>query len=197
MNSRLVKFGGLGILALALTGCPPKAQVKQPEEIKVPEETQKVTPQEEPSLRGKDYQEVPELSSIYFDLDQATLRPDARDTLQKNYEALNKHADWEVLVEGHCDERGTTEYNLGLGQRRAAAVRQYYITLGMSGNRVATISYGKENAICSEHTEECWGKNRRGVTKARSMNSASSSTNKNTPPPPASDAMPMTGQEGR
>lgn len=189
MNSRLIKLGGLGILALALTGCPPKAQVKKPEEV-TPEETQQVTPQEEPSLRGKDYQEVPELSVIYFDLDLAALRPDARDALQKNYETLQKHADWEVLVEGHCDERGTTEYNLGLGQRRAAAVRQYYVSLGMAGNRIATISYGKENPACSEHTEDCWSKNRRGVTKARSLNAE-------TRAPAAEPSSTLSDQEGR
>src|SRR5437763_1388403 len=98
MNQRLIKFGGFGILALALTGCPPKAQVKKPEET--PPEVQKTTPTEEPSLRGKDYQEVPELSAILFDLDSSTLRPDARDTLQKNYQALQKHPEWEALVEG-------------------------------------------------------------------------------------------------
>jgi peptidoglycan-associated lipoprotein len=194
MNSRLVKLGGLGILALALTGCPPKPQVKKPEEVK-PEETQQATPQEEPSLRGKDYQEAPGLSVIYFDLDQATLRSDARNALQKNYETFQKHADWEILVEGHCDERGTTEYNLGLGQRRAAAVRQYYVSLGMAGNRVATISYGKENPACSEQTEDCWSKNRRGVTKARSVHEATRRT------PPSDSAAPLdstlTGQEGR
>jgi len=140
--------------------------VKQPEPPK-PEQAQPPQAQEEPSLRGKDYREVPELSTIYFELDQSTLRSDARDTLQKNYQVLTQHSDWEVLVEGHCDERGTTEYNLGLGQKRAAAVRQYYITLGLNGSRVATISYGKENPICTEHTEECWSKNRRGVTKVR------------------------------
>jgi peptidoglycan-associated lipoprotein len=158
-------YGGLGILALALTGCPPKSQVKKDTKAEIDQ----VTPQEEPSLRGKEYQEVADLSSVFFDLDQATLRSDARDTLQKNYGALKKHADWEILVEGHCDERGTTEYNLALGQRRAAAVRQYYISLGASGNRIATISYGKENPACSEHTDGCWSKNRRGATKARSV----------------------------
>src|SRR5208282_717495 len=101
---------GLGILALALTGCPPKKEVKKPEETPPPAEVQKPQPSEEPSLRGKEYKEIPDLVSIYFDLDQATLRSDARDTLQKNYQALQSHSDWEVLVEGHCDERGTTEY---------------------------------------------------------------------------------------
>jgi len=167
MNSRIWKLIGLGILALALTGCPPKPQVKKEEEAPKPEEVQKPQPTEEPSLRGKDYKEVPDLQTIYFDLDQSTLRSDTRNTLHSNYEVLQTHSDWEVLVEGHCDERGTTEYNLGLGQKRAAAVREYYMTLGISGTRVATISYGKENPICTDHSEGCWAKNRRGVTKVR------------------------------
>jgi peptidoglycan-associated lipoprotein len=165
MNARILKLAGLGILGLALTGCPPKKEVKT-EEPKL-EETQQPKPTEEPSLRGKEYKEVPDLVTVYFDLDQATLRADARDTLKKNYQALKDHGDWEVLVEGHCDERGTTEYNLGLGQRRAAAVRQYYMTLGIGGKRIATISYGKENPICTQSNEDCWAKNRRGVTKVR------------------------------
>ena len=163
MRSRFVALLGLGVLALSLTGCPPKAQIKK--EPPKEEDTQK--PVEEPSLRGKEYKEVPDLAAIYFDLDQSTLRGDARDTLQKNYQALKAHGDWEVLVEGHCDERGTTEYNLGLGQRRAAAVRSYYRSLGISGARVATLSYGKEKPVCEEHNEDCWSKNRRAATKAR------------------------------
>lgn len=166
MKLTILKLAGLGILGLSLTGCPPKSQVKKDE---TKEDAQKPTPPvEEPSLRGKDYKEVPDLSAIYFDLDQSTLRADARDVLQKNYQVLQKHTDWEVLVEGHCDERGTTEYNLGLGQRRAASARTYYMSLGLDGHRVATISYGKENPICSDHNEDCWSKNRRGVSKVRS-----------------------------
>ena len=118
-------------------------------------------------MRGKEYQEVPELVTVYFDLDQSSLRNDAREILQKNYEALKQHPDWEVLIEGNCDERGTTEYNLGLGQRRAVAVRQYYMSLGIDGGRIATISYGKEKPVCDAHSDECWGKNRRADTKAR------------------------------
>jgi peptidoglycan-associated lipoprotein len=168
MNYRFLKFAGLGILAFTLTGCPKRAVIK-PEESK-PEETKAMPPTEEPNLRvGPEYKEIPELQAIYFDLDQSTLRSDARDVLQKNYDVLKGHADWEALVEGHCDERGTTEYNLGLGQKRAASVRQYYMSLGLSGKRVATISYGKENPACSEHNEDCWSKNRRGVTKVRSV----------------------------
>ena len=154
-------------MAFSLTGCPPKKQIKTEEPPKQEEPQQPPKPAEEPSLRGKDYKEVPEIATVYFDLDQATLRADARDVLEKNYQVLKQHADWEVLVEGHCDERGTTEYNLGLGQKRAAAVRQYYMSLGMSGTKIATISYGKESPACTDHTEDCWAKNRRGVTKVR------------------------------
>jgi peptidoglycan-associated lipoprotein len=163
MKWRILQVSVIGLLAFSLTGCPPKKQVKKEE----PKPEEQAKPVEEPSLRGKDYKEVPEIVTVYFDLDQATLRPDARDALDKNYAVLKEHADWEALVEGHCDERGTTEYNLGLGQRRAAAVRQYYMTLGLDGRRLATISYGKEQPVCTEHSEGCWAKNRRGVTKVR------------------------------
>jgi len=163
MKMRILQMSVIGLLAFSLTGCPPKKQVKKEE----PKPEEQAKPPEEPSLRGKDYKEVPEIAAVYFDLDQATLRADARDTLGKNYAALKEHADWEALVEGHCDERGTTEYNLGLGQRRAAAVRQYYMTLGLDGGRIATISYGKEQPICTEHSDDCWAKNRRGATKVR------------------------------
>jgi peptidoglycan-associated lipoprotein len=175
--SRFAMLFGAAALGLAVGGCAPKAVVKPPE-AKPPEQAPK--PVEEPSLRGKEYQEVPELQMVYFDLDQATLRLDARATLQKNYGALKQHADWEVLVEGHCDERGTTEYNLALGQRRASAVRGYYMNLGIDGSRIATISYGKEKPLCGEHNEDCWSKNRRAVTKVRI--SASATPSSGTPP---------------
>jgi peptidoglycan-associated lipoprotein len=167
MNMKILKLSALGLLAFSLTGCPPKKQVKTEE----PKLEDQAKPAEEPSLRGKEYKEMAEISTIYFDLDQATLRSDARDSLGKNYQVIKDHPDWEVLVEGHCDERGTTEYNLGLGQKRAASVRQYYIRLGMNGSKIATISYGKENPACTEHTEDCWSKNRRGVTKVRAAES--------------------------
>jgi len=110
-------------------------------------------------------------------LDQSSLRSDARETLRKNYEALRNHKDWEVLVEGHCDERGTTEYNLGLGQRRAAAVRQYYVSMGVTGRGSPPYPTGKEKPACEEHSEDCWSKNRRAVSKARVSPAKSSSEN--------------------
>lgn len=165
MKNRYITLCLLGAFALSLTGCPPKSQVKTDEEPTIKNDVSKQD--EEPSLRGKEYQEVAQIQSVYFDLDQASLRADARDVLAKNYQSIKGHADWEVLVEGHADERGTTEYNLGLGQKRAAAVRSYYMSLGMKGSKIATISYGKENPFCSEHSEDCWSKNRRGATKVR------------------------------
>ena len=175
MNYRFAKLAGLGFLAFALTGCPKKAMVRT-DEPKL-DDVKPVAATEEPNLRvGAEYKEIPELQTVYFDLDQSSLRSDARDVIQKNYEAIKTHSDWEALVEGHADERGTTEYNLGLGQKRAASVRQYYMSLGLSGKRAATISYGKENPACSEHSEDCWSKNRRGVTKVRTVQAPSNTS---------------------
>jgi peptidoglycan-associated lipoprotein len=122
---------------------------------------------EEASLRGKDFQTIDALQTIRFDYDSAALKGPQLDTLKKNAAYLKSHPNVEVLVAGHCDERGTTEYNLALGQKRAKEVRDYYIRLGVSGRAVATISYGKESPTCSEPTEECWAANRRAETRVR------------------------------
>jgi peptidoglycan-associated lipoprotein len=95
-----------------------------------------------------------------FDLDKSDLRPDARDALTKDAEFLRSYSTVRVSIEGNCDERGSTEYNLGLGQRRAAAAKNYLISLGISADRMQTTSWGKERPVCSEHTEECWQQNR-------------------------------------
>lgn len=121
----------------------------------------------EASIRGQEFGQTPELGIIRFDYDSATLQGEALDTLKKNAEWLKEHPDLEVLVSGHCDERGTIEYNLALGQKRAKSVREYYARLGVPGKSVATISYGKESPVCSESTEDCWAQNRRAETKVR------------------------------
>ena len=108
------------------------------------------------------------LKAIGFDLDRYDLRKEARDILGRNAEVLRKNPGWRVLIEGHCDERGTTGYNLALGQKRAQAVREYYLLLGFSGDRIATISYGEEKPACLESTEDCWADNRRAENKAGS-----------------------------
>jgi peptidoglycan-associated lipoprotein len=101
------------------------------------------------------------LKEIYFDFDRYDLRPDARETLKANGDWLKANPSIVVEIEGHCDERGTNEYNMALGAKRAQAAMDYLITLGVAANRLSTISYGEEVPVCEEHTEECWAKNRR------------------------------------
>jgi peptidoglycan-associated lipoprotein len=101
------------------------------------------------------------LKEVYFDFDRSDLRPDARATLKANWEWLKANPSAQVQIEGHCDERGTTEYNLALGSRRAQSVKDYLVTLGSTAERLSTISYGEELPVCKESNEECWQKNRR------------------------------------
>ena len=100
---------------------------------------------------------------VFFDFDSFQLRPDARATLEKQAEWLKQHPNVKVSLEGHADERGTREYNLALGERRANAIRDYLIALGINEDRMKTISYGKERPVDPRSTEEAWEKNRRGV----------------------------------
>ncbi|MGH9734132.1 MAG: peptidoglycan-associated lipoprotein Pal [Candidatus Acidiferrales bacterium] len=97
----------------------------------------------------------------FFDTDKSELRPDARDALTKDAEFLRSYPDVRISLEGHCDERGSTEYNLGLGERRADAAKNYLVSLGIAANRIDTVSWGKERAFCTEHNESCWQQNRR------------------------------------
>jgi len=103
-----------------------------------------------------------EVRDAYFDYDKADLRPDARAALTKTADFLKNYPQIKVTIEGHCDERGSTEYNLGLGDRRASAVKQFLVSLGISADRLSTVSYGKEKPFCMESNESCWQQNRRG-----------------------------------
>jgi peptidoglycan-associated lipoprotein len=103
-----------------------------------------------------------EMQDAFFDLDKADIRSDARSALAHDAEFLRSYPQVKVVVEGHCDERGSTEYNLALGDRRAAAVKQYLASLGIGADRLSTVSYGKEKPQCTESNETCWQKNRRG-----------------------------------
>jgi peptidoglycan-associated lipoprotein len=103
-----------------------------------------------------------EVQDAYFDFNKADIRPDAREALNKTADFLRNYPEAKVTIEGHCDERGSTEYNLALGDRRANAVKQYLVSLGISADRMSTISYGKERPFCTEHDETCWQQNRRG-----------------------------------
>jgi peptidoglycan-associated lipoprotein len=101
---------------------------------------------------------------VFFEFDRSDITPEAQQILQRQAEWLQHYPNVTVTIEGHCDERGTREYNLALGARRANAVKEYLVSLGVSAARVDTISYGKERPVCTESTEDCWAQNRRGVT---------------------------------
>jgi peptidoglycan-associated lipoprotein len=103
-----------------------------------------------------------EVRDAYFDYDSAEIRADAREALQKTAAFLKGYPNIRVTVEGHCDERGSTEYNLALGDRRANAVKQYLVNLGIPAANLNTVSYGKEKPFCMESSEGCWQQNRRG-----------------------------------
>jgi peptidoglycan-associated lipoprotein len=124
---------------------------------------------EEARIRGKEFVNTPDLATVQFEYDMYALSGDARTNLRENAAFLKENPSVEILVEGHCDDRGTNEYNLALGQKRAKAVRDYYIRLGVSGRRVATISFGEERPACSEANDACWLKNRRAITKIRAQ----------------------------
>lgn len=102
------------------------------------------------------------LKDAFFDFDRSELRPDARTALAADADWLKKYPSVQVLIEGHCDERGTESYNLALGERRAGAANEYLAALGVAPSRVKVVSYGKERPFCTESSEACWQENRRG-----------------------------------
>jgi peptidoglycan-associated lipoprotein len=170
------------ILGIALmAGCPQKHVAKAPEDVvsSQPEPKadkdkkddsmgiQKETVRERP-LKGQgaeDQLSVEELQSrlqdIYFDFDKYEIREDAKPILRELTLLLSRTSSIKVVVEGHCDERGTNEYNLALGDRRARSVRDHIVSLGIPSSRIETVSYGEEKPVCTEHSEGCWARNRR------------------------------------
>ncbi len=98
---------------------------------------------------------------IYFDFDKSELRNDSRDTLSELAQWMKNNPSVDIRIDGHCDERGSNEYNLALGETRAASAKKYLVYLGVSPDRLETMSYGEEKPSCSESIESCWSKNRR------------------------------------
>ena len=102
------------------------------------------------------------LADVFFELDSSSIRDDARASLSTNATWLKRWTNMRINVEGHCDERGTAEYNLALGERRANAVKSYLVELGVPADRIVVVSKGKESPFCTESNEACWQQNRRG-----------------------------------
>jgi peptidoglycan-associated lipoprotein len=132
----------------------------QPEEPEMRVEEEPIAPVPETSLPPP-VDPLSELSDVYFDFDQYAIRVDARSTLNRLADLFNSEPNQELIIEGHCDERGTSAYNLVLGERRAQAAKQYLEKHGMASSQIQTASYGKERPFCNEHTEACWQSNRR------------------------------------
>jgi peptidoglycan-associated lipoprotein len=102
------------------------------------------------------------VKDVFFDYDKYDIRPDQQGSIQANAQFLAQHSNISFTIEGHCDERGSTEYNLALGDNRANAVKNALVQAGVSATRIKTISYGKEKPFCTESNEQCWQQNRRG-----------------------------------
>jgi len=109
----------------------------------------------------KDFKDVVDLPDIHFDFDSYEIRADAARILEASARWLKSNPRHLVLIEGHADERGTNEYNIALGERRAKAAMNYLVSYGVQASRISRISYGEERALCTQRTEECWAKNRR------------------------------------
>jgi peptidoglycan-associated lipoprotein len=155
----------LGLSALAALGCASTSTVEEAtpaaNSTKAPEE---VTIQPTPT---------PTLEPIYFDTDQAVLRADARASLEAHAKAIQQHPELDVVtVQGHCDERGTDEYNLALGERRAAAVKRYLVDLGVPAWRLKTVTYGESRPAVPGNDEEAWRYNRRSELTSKFIQSA-------------------------
>jgi len=169
----------VGVLAMSVLflGCPKKKPAPAPEmevvelqppreEIVVPEPPVVVEVVPDPFSQDIETVNIAAyeqglLGDVYFDFDKYELKPEARERLAKNADFMRAHPEFEILIEGNCDERGTAEYNLALGDRRAHAAKSYLVSLGIPTAASQTVSFGEERPQCSEATEACWWRNRR------------------------------------
>ena len=137
---------------------PPTAVAAQPA---APPAAAAPTPAATARPAPAEFRAIPELKPIYFDFDKYDIRPGDAKILDSNAAWLKGNAEQLVLIEGHCDERGTNEYNLALGERRAKTTMNYLVSQGVQASRITVISYGEERPVCTEKNEACWSKNRR------------------------------------
>jgi peptidoglycan-associated lipoprotein len=180
MRSKIFTLSLLSIALLTTVGCArrqkvtttpeaaPPAAVAETAPAPAPMPEAPAEPAPEPDPLGGDLASVNEhlrrqglLADVYFDYDRASLTEQAREHLARSAELLRQYPQFLVTLEGHCDDRGTPEYNLALGERRAFTARDYLTSLGIDEGRLRTISYGEERPVCSNSAETCWRQNRR------------------------------------
>ena len=162
MVKKLLGVLGIAILSVAVVGCASRSPEPEPE----PEPSRGGFGQEgetEPVRRATPAPgaATAEFETIYFEFDVSTLRPDAKATLRASAEGLKQHPDTRVEVQGNCDNRGSNEYNLALGSRRAESARRYLRDLGINASRITTVSFGEERPAVRGNNEVAWAKNRR------------------------------------
>jgi peptidoglycan-associated lipoprotein len=146
------------VCGIALAGCAKKNNLNNTTDLGL-------TDQNSPSTPGSPQDFTVNVGDrIFFDTDSTSIRADAQQTLRKQAQWLNQYSGYRIVVEGHADERGTREYNLALGARRAESTRDYLISQGVDGSRMKTISYGKEQPVAVCDDISCWSQNRRAVT---------------------------------
>lgn len=152
----------VAVLGLIIGAChPPVDKGETPKVTQPVDTTPKVVEQPKVEQSVKKSIVESEFQTVYFDFDKYNLRPDAKSSLDSNYALLKMFPDVVIKIEGHCDERGTVEYNLSLGQKRAQSTQDYLTGLGIAANRISTISYGKERPAVQGNDEAAWAKNRR------------------------------------
>src|SRR4030066_940192 len=151
------------LTGVIVSGCAKKAVTKaEGETVAKPAAEEKApAPKEEPIPAAVEEKKMLELKDAFFDFDKSLIRDDAKSPLQNNGEFLRANKNTKIVIEGHCDERGTNEYNLALGQRRAESAKRNLTNLGIDASRLSTISYGEERPFCKEQNETCWQSNRR------------------------------------
>jgi peptidoglycan-associated lipoprotein len=163
MKSLLTLLATAALIAFMVVGCAKKPKVEPMTQPTKTEVKSADTTSNQPTDKGTTVESQPssKFSAIYFDFDKYSLRDDAKTDLKKNVDVMKQDQNIKITVEGHCDERGTVEYNLALGERRAKSARDYMVSMGVKANRVSTISYGKERPKELGHDEDAWAKNRR------------------------------------
>lgn len=167
----LIGLSALGCAEQKAVTPPPQSQGMQPQQPQTGAEQsgkapEKITEQQMAKVESRDISsKMGEISGMFkdilFDYDKYDIRDEGKQTLKNVADYLRKNASQKVLIEGHCDDRGTSEYNLALGDRRAKSAKDYLVSLGVPSSRIDIISYGKEKPACTEHSEGCWAKNRR------------------------------------